>query len=625
MSDDFALFIDESRENVESLEAGLVALEGSADTETALRELFRYAHNLKGMAATVGENGIASLAHRMEDILDLFRSGQATPSPDDIDALLAGADAIGALLDAAPSGAPAPPHLLTALEARRHALPAVASTPPVDAGDPGSGPVAGERVRIAVTLAPGAALPGARAAVVLRAIESRGTVEAVEPARELVVSGKATSFLVDAVLADAAAAIAKIRSTPDVAVVERVDRDEGEAPGGARARHTVRVEVERLDDLMNLVGELVIGRGQLDERIRNTGDRGLAEIVAGIGRTISDLQEAVGRVRMVTLESTFSRLQRLVRDTARDLGKEIRLTVSGGETELDRSMVDKVADPLVHLLRNALDHGIEPPAERTLLGKPPAGQVSLAAHTEGNQVVITVSDDGRGIDPDAVAARAVARGIISGEQAAAMSDADRRELIFVAGLSTRDEASAVSGRGVGMDVVRTSITSLGGDIDLSSAPGGGTTVRIRLPLSLAVLDVLLVSLAGQVWAIPLQQVEETIAVGADDVRGVLGRPVVTVRGETIPLVSGRRTIAGASPSDPPFAAVVFRHLGDRWALAVDALHARAEVVVKAAPREIAAVGHVAGATILGDGTVSMILDLGALVDGLAPGDLRHAS
>jgi two-component system chemotaxis sensor kinase CheA len=345
-------------------------------------------------------------------------------------------------------------------------------------------------------------------------------------------------------------------------------------------------------------------------------------VVTGLSRTISDLQAAVARARMITLDATFSRLQRLARDTSRDLGKAIRFNVEGGETELDRSMIDKVADPLVHLLRNALDHGVEPAEERLARGKPAEGTIDLVARTEGNQVIITISDDGGGIDTDQVTEKALAKGIITAEQAATMSDIDKVNLIFLPGFSTREQASAVSGRGVGMDVVRSSVNELGGSVDVSSTMGEGSVFRIRLPLSLAVLDVLLVSIASQIWAIPLQHVEETISVGPADIGGVLGSPVVTIRGETIGIIHGSRVIGHSETPPAPFQAVVFRHRNDRWALSVDALLEQAEVVVKPSPDEVGDVPHVAGATILGDGRVSMILDLSAIVTNLTRGDLR---
>jgi two-component system chemotaxis sensor kinase CheA len=762
MSNDYLdMFIEESRENLDLLEVGLMRLENeSPDVMLAtVRELFRFAHNLKGMAATVAQEGITRLAHRMEDLLDIFRNGVAEPTSEAVDELLRGTDAIGAMLDEVPGGATpaAPDDLLAALEERINQLNGPAAVDEVPAADPQPAamadipamPVDGltegagrfvitladgaaqpgarsavilkaientgkilvvrpdreqvlagraasfevdavvpdvealadklraftdvgsvvstrggaveptpapqtERVaspsgvsveglppgagRFAISLVEGAALPGARSAVVLKAIENTGKILVVRPDREQVLAGKAASFEVDAEVPDVEGLAGRLLSLTDVASVEAaqaaadqpsstagVARAPTVASPGAQGRQTVRVEVERLDDLMNLVGELVIGRGQLEQQMRALGDRALGDVVTSLSRTISDLQAAVARARMITLEGTFSRMQRLVRDTSRDLGKDIAFTMTGGETELDRSMIDKVADPLVHLLRNALDHGIESADLRRATAKPPKGAIDLSARTEGNQVIITIADDGNGIDTDRVTEKAIAKGIITPDLAAVMDEADKQNLIFLPGFSTKESASAVSGRGVGMDVVRSSVSELGGTVDVESQRGVGSTFRIRLPLSLAVLDVLLVSISNQVWAIPLQHVEETINVEPHDVGGVLGSPVVTLRGETIGIIHGRRVIGHDVPAAPPYQAVVFRHRSDRWALSVDNLLEQAEVVVKPSPDEVGDVPHVAGATILGDGRVSMILDLSAIVTNLTRGDLRHAS
>jgi len=738
MSDYLDLFIEESSENLDELEKGLMELETLHGPESLdkIRDLFRFAHNLKGMAATVGQDGITTLAHRMEDLLDLFRNGVAEPDSDAIDELLEGTDHLASMLGEVPGGTvpTAPEDLLAQLETRIEGIHAVGGDtdlppPPSTSAAEELGPlptIPGGCVRVLVTLEDGVALPGARSAVILNLASTMGSIEEIHPDRDSVLAGTAPVFAIDlatsdgtevvaaigrmrdvasatpivdtppggggagvtvpdgavgftirlrdgAALPGARAAIAfnaignPIGSSPDretilagkapeftifadtgdpeairakLAALTDVDSvsvvvpapDDPAAPGGRKAqtggapsRATVRVEVERLDDLMNLVGELVIGRGQLEQRARAAGDRSLADVVGGLSRTISDLQSAVARARMLTLDGTFSRLKRLVRDTSKDLGKDIEFTVDGGETELDRSMIDKVADPLVHLLRNALDHGIEDPDTRVAAGKAPVGSISLRAETEGNQVVITIADDGGGIDAERVSAKALEKGIVSEEQLGSMSVEDKQALIFLPGFSTKDRASSVSGRGVGMDVVRTSVNELGGAVEIVSVQGEGSTFQIHLPLSLAVLDVLLVTICDQTWAIPLQHVEETINVGDGDLGGVLGSPVVALRGETIGVIHGSRVIGHAEPPSTPFQAVVFRHRNDRWALSVDNLLEQAEVVVKPSPDELADVGHVAGATILGDGRVSMILDLAAVVSNLTRESLRHVS
>lgn len=737
MSDYMDLFTEEAGENIDSLQDGLMQLENQSgnDALDTIRDLFRFAHNLKGMAATISQDGITGLAHRMEDLLDLFRNEVAAPTSADIDLLLEGTDRIASMLAEVPSGAvpEAPPELLASLSERAGVIQAgsedatAGDESPAGESDDDSraqpatsfGPVrpgatrfqikmadtvqlpgaraavilgladaAGKGMTVlpsrdevlsgsasmfaidteiedgealaarisalsdvadvtttlaeptpasvagattfSLTMGENAVLPGARAAVVIRMLEGAGSVVSIHPSREDVLAGQAREFQITAQIEDVEAMKEKLEALSDIAAVT-VGSPGGENTGttssgqAALTRQTVRVEVERLDDLMNMVGELVIGRGQLEQHARRISDRGLVDVVAGLSRTISDLQAAIARARMITLEATFSRLKRLVRDTSKDLGKAINFSMEGGETELDRSMIDKVADPLVHLLRNAVDHGVEDAESREKTGKNAKGSIRLSAATEGNQVVISVEDDGAGIDTERVAAKAISKGIVTADQVAAMSESDKLNLIFLPGFSTREQASAVSGRGVGMDVVRTSVNELGGSVDVTSVVGQGSSFRIRLPLSLAVLDVLLVKIADQTWAIPLQHVEETINVEEGDLGGVLGSPVVTIRGETVGVIHGNRVIGHTQPPSLPFQAVVFRHRSERWALSVDTLLEQAEVVVKPSPDELAGVDHVAGATILGDGRVSMILDLGAVVQGLTREELRHAS
>jgi two-component system chemotaxis sensor kinase CheA len=311
---------------------------------------------------------------------------------------------------------------------------------------------------------------------------------------------------------------------------------------------------------------------------------------------------------MVTLESTFRRMNRLVRDTSRTLGKQISFEMTGAETELDRRMVDEISDPLVHLLRNAADHGLESAEERVAAGKPEAGTMTLSAYHEGNQVVIEVTDDGPGIDTDRVAAKAVENGIMTAEDVAALSHSQKLDLVFAPGLSTRTEASTISGRGVGMDVVRSSVTRLGGSVTVESNPGEGSRFRLRLPMSLAVLEALLVTVGQETWAVPLAHIDETIVIGAEDLRWIQGDPVITLRGATLPVIPGSWQLAGGSSIATPTPAIVYQHKGRRCALTVDHLLTQTEVVVKPLPGSMEA-DHVSGVTILGDGTVGLILDL----------------
>jgi two-component system chemotaxis sensor kinase CheA len=625
-------FVEEARENVEELVASLLRLETESGDAIAatVAELFRFAHNVKGMAATIGLEAITVVAHRMEDLFERYRQGGGRPDPDEIDLLLTGCDAVSTMIDeAATGGIPATP---TELIARfdmgaSHSEQAAVENDPAPEDSPAESapsPATTATHRFTVTLTGECQLPGARAAMVVRTAGAEGTVVATDPGREHVFSGSVRSFAIDMCdVADPAALAEKMAGIADVADVAQtsLEPESKETDRGPKSppRATVRVEIERLDMLMNLVSELVIARGQLEQQAEGSRDRGIQESVAGTARLISDLQAIVAKVRMVTLESTYRRMTRLVRDTSRSLEKQIEFETVGADTELDRRMVDELSDPLVHLLRNAVDHGVESEAERAAAGKSGRARVVLRAYHEGNQVVIEVSDDGAGIDVDRVTAKALERGIISPDDAAAMTPAQRLDLVFAPGLSTREEASTISGRGVGMDVVRSSVARLGGAVHVESTPAAGSTFRVRLPLSLAVLEALLVTVADETWAVPLAHIEETIVIRQEDLRWIQGDPVINLRGVTLPVVPGRWQLAGSRRIQTPTPAIVYQYKGRRCALTVDELLTQTEVVVKPLPNSLAA-DHVSGVTILGNGTVGLILDLDSLTLGYTARD-----
>lgn len=300
---------------------------------------------------------------------------------------------------------------------------------------------------------------------------------------------------------------------------------------------TIRVDINRLDKLMNLVGELVIGRARIERLAQEAGLKAFEEPLAHLGRISGEIQELVTKLRMVPISYVFDRFPRLVRDLCKSLGKEVRLEVEGKETELDRTVVDEIGESLVHLIRNALDHGIETPEEREAKGKKREGTVRISAYQEGNSVIVEVADDGRGIDANVVRRKAVERGLYSAEEAQALSDEDAIKLVFLPGFSTADKVSDLSGRGVGMDVVKSKVESLGGQFTVHSKLDRGTRLVIRLPLTLAIVLALLVSVGDEAYAVPLEDVEETLLVNKNDIRSVHGTPVVTVRGEILSLQS----------------------------------------------------------------------------------------
>lgn len=393
---------------------------------------------------------------------------------------------------------------------------------------------------------------------------------------------------------------------------------------GRKLSTTVRIDVARLDNLMNLVGELVIDRTRLNQLTSQLGEKygdsnlleDLAQVSLHLERITNELQNEVMKSRLLPMENVFSRFPRLVRDLAQKAGKQVNLVIEGQETELDRSVIEEIGDPLVHLLRNAVDHGIETVEARLAAGKPEVGTVRLGARHEENQIVITVEDDGRGIDPQKVKSAAVEKGLISRESADRLGERECLDLIFLAGLSTAQKVSEVSGRGVGMDVVRTNIERLNGSISLDTALGRGTKFTIRLPLTLAIVQALLVSVSGQIFALPVLSVTEILPIRVSEVKMVNQRPAVQLRGEVLPLLHLDEALGMSGDGQPARVrkyAVCVRYGGRPVGLVVDGLVGEQEIVIKPLNSLFADAVGVSGVTILGDGRVAPIVDAASLV------------
>jgi len=387
---------------------------------------------------------------------------------------------------------------------------------------------------------------------------------------------------------------------------------------------TIRVDVARLDELMNLVGELVIDRTrlsqigatlaakyELDENVE-----GLAETVGHISRITADLQDQIMKARMLPIETVLNRFPRMVRDLAQKINKEINLQLEGGETELDRSVIEVIGDPLLHILRNSIDHGIEAPADREAAGKTPAGNVTVRARHQENHIVIEIEDDGRGIDVERVKAKAVSNGLITAEAAERMSEKDALQLIFASGLSTAAQVSEISGRGVGMDIVRSNLVKLGGIIDLETKMGEGTKFSLRLPLTLAIIRGLLVRVAQVIYVVPLGSVIETLLIGSDEMQSVNGKEVVVIRGVTTPIVRLRSVFGNSLNTEEETAehyVVVVGVAENRVGLVVDKLVGEQEVVIKSISRFCGELRGISGATILGNGNVALIVDVNGVL------------
>ncbi|MCB1186441.1 chemotaxis protein CheW [bacterium] len=388
------------------------------------------------------------------------------------------------------------------------------------------------------------------------------------------------------------------------------------ARGTEKVRHaqTIRVDTERLDMLLNLVGELVIGKTRLQQLATETRNREMADSIEHFGQVVFDLQSVVMQTRMVPIETVFNRFPRMIRDLAKSRDKKINLEMSGAETEMDRTVIDEIGDPLVHLIRNSVDHGLESPAERQAAGKDPEGHLHLAAFHEGSNVFIQIRDDGRGIDPDIIRRKAVEKGIISQDAASKLSNQQAIELIFEPGFSTAEQVTDISGRGVGMDAVRSKIDYLNGEVNMTSEKGKGTVVTIKLPLTLAIVQAQLVDIAREVFAIPLAYIEETLKVVPTDIKRANQKDVIMLRGDILPLVYMRELLGSPATeerSDSMFVIVVASGK-QRIGLVADRPLAQMEIVIKSLGRFLNDVPYMAGGTILGDGRVALILDVAQL-------------
>ncbi|MCB1215783.1 chemotaxis protein CheW [bacterium] len=410
--------------------------------------------------------------------------------------------------------------------------------------------------------------------------------------------------------AAAASAAGSKASTPQQAQAQQ------QARGNEKVRHaqTIRVDTERLDMLLNLVGELVIGKTRLHQLAQDTRNREMSDSIEHFGQVVFDLQSVVMQTRMVPIETVFNRFPRMIRDLAKSRDKKISLEMSGAETEMDRTVIDEIGDPLVHLIRNSVDHGLESPAEREAAGKDPEGNLHLAAFHEGSNVFIQIRDDGRGIDPDIIRKKAVEKGIISQDAAAKLSNQEAIELIFEPGFSTAEQITDISGRGVGMDAVRSKIDYLNGEVNMTSEKGKGTVVTIKLPLTLAIVQAQLVDIAREVFAIPLAYIEETLKVRSEDIKRANQKDVIMLRGDILPLVY-MRELLGSPPSDEradSMFVIVVASGKQRVGLVADRPLAQMEIVIKSLGRFLQEAPYMAGGTILGDGRVALILDVAQL-------------
>ena len=569
-------FLIEAQEILDRVGEQLVTLEQDPSDSEQLNAVFRGFHTLKGGAGFLGIQPMVNLCHAAEETLGLVRAGQATLEPQHFDAAQQSLDWLQQMLDAIGAGED-PPHapqiLIDQFDVQGHAVPAPKPTNPPAAG---------------------------------AAVASGGDL----------ISDDEFEALLDQLHGDG---VPTTVASPSPAPPPRPQPAPKPAPAGKPAakaggetEQTIRVDTKRLDAIVNLVGELVLSRNRLKTLRARIRDEELDRAVSGLDIATARLQTAVMRTRMQPVGKVFSRFPKVARDVARQLQKEVDLELVGADTELDRNLVEALADPLVHLVRNAIDHGIEVPSLREACSKPRQGHVRLSAQQEGDFVTIEIRDDGAGIDPERLRAKALEKGLIDPEAAARLSHDECLQLIFLPGFSTKAEVTDISGRGVGMDVVQSRIRELSGQITIHSDVGRGSRFVIRVPLTLAILPTLLVQAGDPVYALPLARVMEVLHAPSESLRWFDGQAVLDRQSHTLPLVDLRQWLR-VDPVMAPLLTIVVLQMGEqRFGLIVDQVRGREEVVIKPLPRAVRGLPGYAGATLIGDGRMALILD----VDGL---------
>ncbi|EKN63904.1 chemotaxis protein CheA [Schinkia azotoformans] len=674
------MFIDESKEHLQAINENLLALENDPNDMNIVNEVFRSAHTLKGMSATMGYEDLANLTHKMENVLDGIRNHKISVNSDILDVVFSSVDDLEAMVNDIASGG----------DGKRDVSEVVQKLLLIEKGeDPKSGTVkiateakkevgntGNDRMgildefeitvleqskeqgfdsyHITVKLRDDCLLRGARVFMVFEILEQIGEVIKANPSVEDLEEER-FDYEFSVVLVtkenaeDIEKRIMKVSEIENVIVnvfsIEEYKQDQnsknennliveenasssatqetnskGESgkekiKGQNVSNKTIRVNIERLDILMNLFEELVIDRGRLEQISNDLNNAELHETVERMSRISGDLQNIILNMRMVPVEQVFNRFPRMVRQLARDLNKKINLEIIGAETELDRTVIDEIGDPLVHLIRNALDHGIETPEERIAKGKPEEGTVVLKAYHSGNHVFIEIEDDGAGINRDKVLKKAIERGVVTAEAGANMTDKQVYELILASGFSTADKISDVSGRGVGLDVVKSTIESLSGSVSIESRFGHGSIFSIQLPLTLSIISVMLIEIQEEKYAIPLSSIIETAIIKKQDILNAHNQKVIDFRGKVVPLVFLKEIfeVPVVNEEDGLYSVVIVRK-GEKMAgLVVDSFIGQQEIVLKSLGNYLNSAFAISGATILGNGQVALIIDCNALI------------
>ncbi len=688
MNQYLSIFIDEANDHLQSLNENMLRLEQQPEDISIVQVIFRSAHTLKGMSATMEFKDLASLTHEMENVLDLVRNGKLNMNGVIFDAMFKCLDELEAMVQdiiGGGTGSGDVTELVDRLkaivkgdiggsasaksEAPKAAAPTALMLDQFQLSVLKQSLESGHRAYyIEVAVREDCLLKAARAYMVFDALERNGEVIKAHPSvQEIEQEQFDRSFAVyyisqvdESVLRDQVSRVSEIESvniTPvDQAALAELDnvasvssappaaevqaatqqvaaatatpaapaaetpnasRPAPQAASGSAAPRTIRVDIDRLDSLMNLFSELLIDRVRLEQLASEVRRNDLTETVEHMARVSADLQNIVLKLRMVPVESVFNRFPRMVRDLAKSLDKKVDLVITGAETELDRTVIDEIGDPLVHLIRNAVDHGIESIADRVSAGKPEVGTVHLRAYHAGNHVFIEIEEDGKGINRPKVLETAIKRGVITAEDAKKLSDDEVNMLIFAAGFSTADKISDISGRGVGLDVVKSKIAALGGHVTVTSKLGTGTKFSIQLPLTLSIIAAMLIKLGSEKYAFPLSSIVETGSIRKENIRNVHGSRMIEFRNAIIPIVSLADVVDSPDYNEQgeEETEIIVIRKGDKLAaVMVDEFIGQSEIVLKPLGKYLSSVvGVVSGATILGDGQVALIIDPNALI------------
>ncbi len=613
-TDYLQLFVSESKEHVDKLNNALLDLEKDTSNKEALNEIFRSMHTLKGMAKSMGFEKISKLTHTFEDELDEIRQGDGEVHPDIVDILFESLDILEELIEKVASGEEEDRDISEVLDK-------LSKFKTGRSGDKSKKEKKLNEYNVIIKLSETCQIKAVRVFLVFKNLKKIGEIKGSNPSlQQLEDEDFESQFEVHiATEKDKEKIKELIETLPEiesvnVSGVKKEQKKKEDVKIKDTSIQSVRVSIDRLDSILNLMGELIINKARLGEIAKKHTTPGLDEALGRNERLINDMQYEVMQIRMVPVERVFGRFPRVVRDLAKGQGKEVDFILEGKEIELDRTVLDEIAEPMIHLLRNSIDHGIESPSDREKMGKPRKAIVRVSASRERDHVVISVGDDGKGIDAEKVKETALKRGVLTKKEAAQISDADALKLIFKPGFSTKEEVTSISGRGVGMDVVKTKIESLGGSVLIDSEIGKGTKVLLELPLTLAIIQALLIEINQGIYAIPMANVNKIVDVLPKDIKSIRNEDVIKLYEEVIPIIRNLYNVPVVDNETKKdgeresLSVVIIERGSNKVGLVVDDILSQQEIVIKSLGSSLGEVKGFSGATILGDGSVALILD-----------------